>query len=245
MEHPPLIYSLSFLWGAPDGIYGFCLHNSPLREGRLNNSDWSKVTQLTSCLSGYLNPRLCSCNLPQYHTGSIAIGLLQTQPCHKLIIVCSMLLDIHIIIHFSHWKCFTYFFTICSITFQMAFIIILRWQVGEEGWEWFVWSYLLSSEPLIPNLPYSLFLCRIYSILLNSKDQDASTAQNKWWLYCSWLLILSTHFYFSVDAMKRVEEIKQKRQAKFIMNRYGSMFFPLWGFNWEELLVLILCLEAQ
>lgn len=29
---------------------------------------------------------------------------------------------------------------------------------------------------------------------------------------------------FVVDAMKRVEEIKQKRQAKFIMNRYEYMY---------------------
>lgn len=34
--------------------------------------------------------------------------------------------------------------------------------------------------------------------------------------------LLTLTNFFVVDAMKRVEEIKQKRQAKFIMNRYGK-----------------------
>lgn len=37
------------------------------------------------------------------------------------------------------------------------------------------------------------------------------------------------NFFFVVDAMKRVEEIKQKRQAKFIMNRYDNMYGVILG----------------
>lgn len=38
-------------------------------------------------------------------------------------------------------------------------------------------------------------------------------------LFCPWWSLNIKHFCFAVEAMKRVEEIKQKRQARFILNR--------------------------
>lgn len=47
------------------------------------------------------------------------------------------------------------------------------------------------------------------------------------WYAVTWLFYLSV-LIFTVEAMKRVEEIKQKRQARFIMNRWATSFIFLY-----------------
>lgn len=45
--------------------------------------------------------------------------------------------------------------------------------------------------------------------------------------FVTWLFYWSVLIFFTVEAMKRVEEIKQKRQARFIMNRWAASFIFL------------------
>lgn len=109
----------------------------------------------------------------------------------------------------------------------------------ERSWQWWADSlqtchicWFGSSNTLFFSRITLLSLRNAEMHLLNitgisGKRQVMFPWRFRWYAFVTWLLYWSV-LIFTVEAMKRVEEIKQKRQARFIMNRWATSFIFLY-----------------